>query len=346
VSDDLLGQLLGPYEVVDIVGFEGPIEIYRGYHHETGKHVLIRLVGRGMEANTVWSARFRREGRAIATLRHANIAAAYDFGEALDGHYMISEEPDGEALADVLVDARAGERTLQTDDITFMTRQIAAALDYAHSQGVTHRDLTPGRIIITRSGQAIVTDFGLAMLLSREAGEHDSGAYIHASPYTAPEVIEDYLSATHASDIYSLGMILYQILTNELPQQASSDFDNTLRALTGGASDPRIVNPEIPVTVAEVVMKALSASPKDRFKNAMQMAAQLEWAFANPVPPEPKPKRQRVPQASVEAPAPITDGPLPVPRRPTSERLVVKRSMSWQEERREKARLRAEHGRI
>ncbi|MBN1430113.1 MAG: SUMF1/EgtB/PvdO family nonheme iron enzyme [Anaerolineae bacterium] len=346
MSDDLLGQLFGPYEIVDTIGFEGPAEIYRGYHHEAGKHVLIRLVGRGMEANTVWSTRFRREGRAIAALKHANIAPAYDFGEAMGGHYMVSEAPEGTTLADILEQAKAGEYTLAPDDITFMIRQVAAALDYAHGQGVTHRDLAPHHITITRSGQAIVTDFGLAMLLSRDASEHTGGAYFGSSDYMAPEVLEDFLSATHASDVYSLGVIIYQIITGELPYQAGSDVDDVLRALTGSAPDPRLLNPDIPVTVAEVVIKSLSASPKDRFKNTMQMAAQLEWAYANPIPPEEKPKPRKAPKPGAQSTKPITDGPLPSPRRPTAERLVVKRSLSWQEERKEKARLRAEHSRI
>ncbi|MBN1310018.1 MAG: SUMF1/EgtB/PvdO family nonheme iron enzyme [Anaerolineae bacterium] len=346
MSDDLLGQLLGPYEIVDAIGFEGPAEVYRGYHHETGKHVLIRVVGRGMEANTVWNARFRREGRAIAALKHANIAPAYDFGEAMDGHYMVSETPEGMTLSKIMEQVEAGERTLEPDDITFMIRQVAAALDYAHRQGVTHRDLTPSHIIITRSGQAIVTDFGLATLLSRDAADHTGGAYFGAADYMAPEVLEDFLSATHASDIYSLGVILYQIITGELPYEVGSDVDDVLRILTGTAPDPRLLNPDIPVTVAEVVIKALSVSPKDRFKNTMQMAAQLEWAYANPVPQVDKPRRRKAPKPGVESTQPITGGPLSSPRRPTAERLVVKRSLSWQEERKEKARLRAEHNRI
>lgn len=346
MSDDLLGHMLGPYEVVDTIGFEGPAEVYRGYQLEAGKYVLIRLVGRGLEPNAVWSARFRREGRAVAALRHANIAPAYDFGEALDGYYMIGEITEGTTLANILEQVKAGERTLAPDDITFMIRQVAAALDYAHAQGVTHRDLTPDHITITRSGQAIVTDFGLTMLLSRDAAEHTGGAYFGTAGYMAPEVLEDFLTATHASDIYSLGVIVYQILTGELPFQIGSEVDDALRALTGSAPNPRLLNEDIPVTVADVVLKALSSSPKDRFKNAMQMAAQLEWAYANPVPPEtmPRPRRASKP---VSGPTDlVTDGPLPSPRRPTAERLVVKRSMSRQEERREKARLRTEHDRI
>ncbi len=341
MSTDLIGQMLGPYQIIEFVGMEGAAEVFKGYHPDQNIPVLIRLVGRNLPADAVWSTRFRREAKIIAGLRHANLAPILDFGEALDSHYMVSELIEGTTLADVLAEVKAGERTLLPEDITFMVRQIAAGLDEAHGKGIVHRDVNPQRILITRSGQAILTDLGLALLLSREAEENGSDAAFGSPEYTAPEVIVDFRAASPSSDIYSVGAILYEIVTGELPFGQWSDAAAVVRTLTASAPDPRLISKNVPPAVANTIMTALAVTPRDRFKNAMQLAERLEWAYQNPTAELEKPRKNVKPADPSVRGSKVPE--IPVANRPTAERVVVKRGPSLMDERREKSRLRAEH---
>ena len=343
MSTDLSGQMLGPYQIIEFVGMEGSAEVYKGYHSEQNIPALVRLVGRGLPADPVWSARFRREAKIIAALKHANIAPILDFGEALDGHYMVSELIEGATLADVLVEVRAGLRSLAPDDITFIVRQIAAGLDEAHGKGAVHRDVNPRRILITRSGQAILTDFGLAMLLSRGADEAAGGAALGAPEYMAPEVIADFRQSAPASDIYSVGAILFEIVCGEPPVGGLANGD-AVWTLPQDGPDPRLLSKNVPPTVAHTIMTALAATPKDRFKNALQLAEQLEWAYHNPLADPDKRRKQPKRDELTMQTQPTQE--LAVAGRSPADQVVVKRGPSLMDERREKARLRAEHRKL
>ncbi len=261
MADDLIGHRLGPYKILEFLGGDALTEVFKGYHTERNYHVVIKIVGRQLEPDPVFSARFRREAKAIANLHHPNIVPVYDFGQAEGGHYVVMAYVEGVPLADLLAEVRDGSRALEPDDITFIVRQIASALDHAHSQGVVHRAVTPDTILLTRSGQAILTDFGLAPLASRGAGSGSYAALLGAPEYMAPELHADPRAASPASDIYSLGVILYEMLTGERPFELDSDIDLALRDLAETAPDPRLLRPDIPLPVAQVVLRALATSP-------------------------------------------------------------------------------------
>ncbi len=338
MADDLIGRKLGPYEIVEFIGSGGMAEVYKGYHPELDRYVAVKIVGRHLESDTVFNTRFRREARAIAQLRHPNIVQVYDFGAAEGGHYMVMEYVEGITLADVIAEANAGGRALEPEDITFTCRQVAAALDHAHKHGVIHRDVKPSNILITRSGQAILTDFGLALLRSRRAEDVSDGTAFGTPEYMAPEQISDSRAASPASDIYSLGVVLYEMATGQVPFQAESAVDTALRHLNETAPDPRILRPDIPESVAQVMLTALSKSPKDRFRTAIQMASALERAYALPSEGAPPAERREAPKKR-EVP-----GTLSLPRRVAEERtLLVKRNHNKPAERREFRRLRSEN---
>ncbi|HEC21898.1 MAG TPA: hypothetical protein ENI95_03155 [Chloroflexi bacterium] len=338
MDSDLIGRKLGPYEIVEFISSGGMAEVYKGYHPDLDRYVAIKIVGRHLQSDPVFNARFRREAKAIAQLRHPNIVQVYDFGAAEGGHYMVMEYVEGITLADLLDQVRAGERTLEMDDVIFIIRQIAAALDHAHKKGVIHRDVKPGNILITRSGQAILTDFGLALLRSRNAEDDSSGSAFGTPEYMAPEQISDSRAAGPASDIYSLGVVLYEMVTGEVPFRADSVVDTALRHLNENAPDPRLLNPDLPEGVAQVILKALAKSPRDRYRRAVQMALELEQAYATPeevsatqeLPSSGPPTQQSVPTRVMERPA----------AEPT---VVVRRRPSKRQAWREKRRLRAEH---
>ncbi len=341
MAEDLIGLKLGPYRIVEYLGGDALTEVYQGHHAEDGHPVVIKIVGRQLDADPVFSTRFRREAKAIASLQHPNIVRVYDFGQAEGGHYVVMDFVEGVSLADLMVEVRAGERYLEPDDIVFIIRQIASALDHAHRQGVVHRAVSPATIILTRSGQAILADFGLSLLASRGDGEETPAGTFGAPEYMAPELLADPRAASPTSDIYSLGVILYELLTGERPFELDSDIDLALRDLAETAPDPRLLDPDIPRAVAEVALKALATSPRERFPGAMKFATALERAYqhgASPVPVS-TPGRHADRQGR-------DDGELPAATRPTAERVVVHRGLSSQEARRERRRLREENRRL
>jgi len=280
LDNDLIGRKLGPYEIVELIGAGGTAEVYRAYQSDMDREVAIKIVGRGRQSDEVFNRRFRREAKAIARLRHPNIVQMFDFGLAQGGHYMVMEYVEGGyTLANLLREAKRGERYLNPDDITFLIRQIGAALDHAHENGVIHRDVKPGNVLLTRTGQAILTDFGLALLESQHAEDQSTGVAFGTAEYMAPEQIADSRSAGPESDLYSLGVILYEMLTSELPFDVGSPVDIALQRLSESVPDPRMLDESIPKSVAAVTMKALAKAPRDRFHSGMLMAAALERAY-------------------------------------------------------------------
>ncbi len=337
MESDLIGRKLGPVEITEFLGMAGITAMYQGFDSRQQRLVVIYLAGRGLPADAVFNARFRREAREIADLHHPNIADLIDFGQAEGGYYMVSQYVDGVTLASLLDQVRAGQRTLEPEDIAFIIRQIAGALDHSHRRGIAHLDLQPQHIILARSGQAIVTGFGLALLntLAPLAPENEPPG--PATTYMAPEQISDPRAAGPSSDLYSLGAILYQMVTGEPPFDANSDIDTVLRSLNETAPDPRFLNPDVPASVAAVILKALARSPADRFGGAMQLATMLERAYARPDMGDAILTARR-PRSSL--PAAAADSAPAVPQAP-----VVRRGPATREERREKRRLRAEHNR-
>ncbi len=310
MTSDLIGRRLGPYEITALVAAGERHEVFRGRHTQSQHEVVIHIVGRREANEAAPEAAFRREAQAIVALQHPGIVPAYDFGRVDGGYYLIAEEAQGTPLADLIAEVRAGERSLPPDDMTFIIRQVAAALNYAHRQGVVHRAVSPHTILITRSGQALLADFGLPLLYCQGGSQR---APFGRAEYTAPELLADAGTASPASDIYSLGVVLYELLTGQLPYVPGSDLDAVMRTLTGSAPDPRLLNPDIPPPVAQVVLKALAQSPAERFPSALHLAEALERAY-KPQAAVPRTARRR----ATTSPTPSRAAPDKQPRRHTS----------------------------
>ncbi|MEW5958732.1 MAG: protein kinase, partial [Chloroflexota bacterium] len=342
-ADPLIGMTLGAYKVIEAVGQGGMARIYKGLHTELNRYAAIKVVNWGLQEDPTFTDRFRREARAIASLRHPNIVQIHDFGKYASGYYMAMEFIDGSDLAVQLRQHRAAHTLLPGEQVVRIMTDVAAALDYAHRQGVVHRDVKPSNIMINRQGQAILTDFGLVMLSSQQS-QVTLGSTFGTPHYVAPEQAISSAGAVPASDIYSLGVVLYEIVTGQIPFDDDSPLSVALKHVSEHPTAPTIINPDLPRTVEKVVLKAMAKQPLDRFESAGELAATLAAAWSGsmdreaeqrppaPVlPPVGVPSASEVPKITLPNVAAIAPLPAAVMAGPQPEKGAVpdRKKSSW-----------------
>lgn len=279
-SDSLVGQQIGQYKILSRIGQGGMAEVYKGIHLILNRHVAIKVLGRHLETDPKVTARFQREAQAVATLRHPNIVQIYDFGRHEGGYYMVMEYVEGTDLRVELEQRRREGAPFSPQQIVHVAEQLASALDYAHIEGVIHRDVKPGNVLLNTRGDAILSDFGLAMLRDR-LSQVTMGHAFGTPEYIAPEQAMDSRAATPQSDIYSLGGILYEMITGELPFEADSAISLALKHINEEPPSLRGFVPDLPVAVENVVLKALAKEPQQRYHSGEALVAALRQAWSD-----------------------------------------------------------------
>jgi serine/threonine protein kinase len=292
--DNIVGCNVGPYQVLEQVGQGGMAAVYKGYHPELERHVAIKVLDRALTRTPELARRFRREARTIAALRHPNIVQVYDFGPLDDTHYLAMEYVEGSDLQAEIDRRQAAGHSFAPDEILDLLAPIAEALDYAHQEGVIHRDVKPGNILLTRDGQPILTDFGLAALRRTRATLITTvGRDVLGTPeYAAPEQALDAQAAGPQSDVYSLGCILYELSTGHLPFEAESPLSIALMHISEEPTPPRQHVPDLLPEVEAVILQSLAKAPEDRFSTAGILVEALRQAWtlgaaAENAPPPP-----------------------------------------------------------
>jgi serine/threonine-protein kinase len=279
-ADPFIGAKLGSYEIIEAIGEGGMARIYKGFHPELNRYTAIKVVNWGLQEDPEFTERFRREAQAIAILRHPNIVQIFDFGKHSSGYFMVMEFIDGSDLQVQLRQYRQKKELLPKDKTIRIIRDIAGALDYAHGRGVIHRDVKPSNIMITREGQPILTDFGLVMLPAHKS--HATIGNTFGTPhYMAPEQAISSAAAVAASDIYSLGIILYEMATGQLPFDDESPLSVALKHISDPPPPPTTLNANLPPDVETVILQALSKDPGDRFATAGDLASTLEMSWSS-----------------------------------------------------------------
>lgn len=278
MSDTLIGRKLGDYVIQEILGRGGMAHVYRGYDPNLQRFAAVkvidsRLLSKGHEEE--YRARFRREARAIAKLAHPNIVGVYQFGEFGPLYYMAMEFIDGRDLGQILKSNATTSERISARQIVRIVHDIAGALDYAHVGNVIHRDVKPSNIMVTNDERAVLTDFGLALDVPEGTGGNTFGS----AHYIAPEQAISSRNAVPQSDLYSLGVVLYQMVTGRVPFDDSSAMSVALKHLSDDPPPPRSVDPSISPAVEKVILKALEKEPSKRFKNGEVMARALEEAM-------------------------------------------------------------------
>ncbi len=262
--------LNGRYRLDDLIGEGGMAVVYRGYDLILGRVVAVKLLRAQFVSDENFLLRFTREAQSAAKLSHPHIANVYDVGHDGDTHYIVMENVNGPNLKDLI--RRQGPFTV--DGAAFILRQMAEALDTAHRHGLVHRDIKPQNILVDEAGQVKVVDFGIAKGLS-DANLTEAGTGMGTVHYVSPEQARGE-RATPASDIYSTGVVLYEMLTKELPFDADTPVGVAMQHVSAPPPSPIEFNPSIPPEVDAIVLRALAKNPEDRFPTAMALAVALE----------------------------------------------------------------------
>ena len=261
-------------------------EVYKAYHPGLDRYVAIKVLHSFLAEEKDFLTRFQREARIVATFRHPNIVQVYDFDYDADNnaYYMVMEFIDGPSLKSRLKEVAREGQMLPLEEAVRIVVAVANALDYAHQHGMVHRDIKPANIMFTQDGQVILSDFGIARMVDT-ATLTASGAMVGTPAYMAPE---QGLGQTgdERSDIYSLGVVLYQLITGSLPFDADTPLGIVLKHINAPPAPPTDLNSILPPGVEAVVMRALAKDPNNRYQTAREFAADLEKAMAGkPIEP-------------------------------------------------------------
>ena len=272
----LQGQTLGKYRILDPLGRGGMARVYRAYHPRLDRYVAIKVLRSDLVEDGAFLARFQREARAVAALRHPHIVQVYDFDVDDEIYYMVMELLEGDTLKARLNDYRAHGEPMPWGEIVRIALDVLDGLAYAHGEGMVHRDIKPGNILLTKRGQAVLTDFGIAQIVGGTRYTM-TGALMGTLNYMAPEQgLEGRCDAR--CDIYSLGIVLYEMLTQSVPFDADTPLAILMKHLNDPLPLPRQIVPALPQPLERVVLKALSKQPDERHASAGEMAQVLRVA--------------------------------------------------------------------
>ncbi len=270
VSDTLIGTLFdGRYQVVRKIGAGGMANVYLAEDQELGRRVAIKILNDRHAGDDQFIERFRREAKNAAALSHPNIVSIYDRGEAEGTYYIAMEFLDGRSLKELIVQRGPAPITVAVE----YARQILSALGFAHRHGIVHRDIKPHNVLVDAEGRVKVTDFGIARAGASQMTE--AGSIVGTAQYLSPEQARG-TSVDQRSDVYSLGIVLYELLTGTLPFNGDTPVEIAMKHLSTVPEAPSARRPEIPRDLDLIVTRALAKDPDDRYQSAEEMDADLE----------------------------------------------------------------------
>jgi serine/threonine protein kinase/basic membrane lipoprotein Med (substrate-binding protein (PBP1-ABC) superfamily) len=286
--DPLIGRTIGQYKILERVGRGGMATIYRAEQPSVNRVVALKVLPRQFTHDPDFTTRFEREARVIAALEHMNIVPVHDYGQEDDIPYIVMRYMPAGSLAE-----RIREGPPPLDETVRIVAQVADALDYAHEQGVIHRDLKSSNILLDARGNAYLTDFGIAKVAEMTA--HLTGSAVVGTPaYMAPEQAEGGAEITPAADIYALGIVIYEMLVGRVPFYDETPVRQLVMHLTEPVPSLRQADPNIPEAIDLAVQRALSKDPTERYPTASAFAEALARAAHLPAdvmpvvaPPEP-----------------------------------------------------------
>lgn len=263
-TSEELAKSFPQLEILELLGEGGMGMVYKARQPQLDRFVALKILAPVLSQDSTFSERFSREARALAKLNHPNIVAIYDFGKAGNFYFFVMEYVDGMNLRQLV----QAQKRIQPEEALALIPKICEALQYAHEEGVVHRDIKPGNILISKKGRVKIADFGLAKIAGRESkdsrltGAQDVMGTLH---YMAPEQLENPLSVDHRADIYSVGVVFYEMLTGELPIGRFSSPSQKI---------------QVDVRLDEIVLRALEKEPERRYQHASEVKTDVEAVAA------------------------------------------------------------------
>ncbi|MGB2954220.1 MAG: protein kinase, partial [Gaiellaceae bacterium] len=269
VRDSLVGSVFDDrYRIVRKLGAGGMADVYLAEDQELGRRVAIKILNDRHAADDQFVERFRREAKNAAGLSHPNIVSIYDRGEAEGTYYIAMEYLDGRTLKELIV----GRGPAPVKTAIEYARQILGAIGFAHRNGIVHRDIKPHNVVVAAEGRLKVTDFGIARSGTSQMTE--VGSIIGTAQYLSPEQARG-APVDQRSDLYSVGIVLYEMLTGEVPFTGDTPLEIAMKHLSKVPKPPSELRPEIPHDLDLVVIRALAKDPDERYQNAEEMDADL-----------------------------------------------------------------------
>ncbi len=256
------GVLGNRYEILEHVGGGGMADVYKAHDLTLDRIVAVKILHAQLASDANFLYRFQQEAQAAARLSHPNIVSIYDVGEDKGVHYIIMEYVAGETLKDMI----EREGNLQVEDALRIAREIASALSHAHMNNLVHCDIKPHNILVMPDGRVKVADFGIARAITSSTMTYN-GNVVGSVHYFSPEQAKG-TQITPKSDVYSLGVVLYEMLTGRLPFTGETTVSVALKHLQEEPSAPREIKPEIPPIVEAIVIKAMAKDPVERFTSS------------------------------------------------------------------------------
>ena len=286
VSDERRKRVLaGRYEIESLLGQGGMARVFRGTDRVLGRTVAIKVLSPQFAGDEQFVARFRREAQAAAALNHPNIVSVYDTGDQGDVHFIVMEYVEGRTLRDVI----RNEGPLLPERGTEIAEAVARAVSSAHQAGLVHRDIKPGNIMLTRDGEVKVMDFGIARTSTGDTLTQ-TAAVLGTASYLSPEQAQG-LPVDARSDIYSLGCVLFEMLTARAPFAGDSPVAIAYKHVKEDPVPPSRINPDVPGSLDAVILKCMAKNPVNRYQTAQELRQDLERAaqglpiLATPVMP-------------------------------------------------------------
>jgi serine/threonine protein kinase len=281
VNDPLIGIQLANFRVERVLGRGGMATVYYGWDVTLERPVAIKVIDARYRDNPDYTRRFLNEAQAVAAFRHENILQVH-YADEEDGlYYFVMEYVLGPDLDQLLETYTLAGELMHPQDVLRIGRAMAAALDYAHARGVIHRDVKPANVMVAEDGRIALTDFGLAMNIDLGT----SGDVFGSPHYISPEQVRSSAEAVPESDLYALGVMLYEMLTGSVPFDDENPVTLASLHVNETAAPPSRANPDLGKTVDEVFARALAKSPEERYRSGQELVGALEAALGESVDP-------------------------------------------------------------
>lgn len=269
-QDRMAGKIVGNCRLLRRLGRGGMGDVYLALHLEFHKSVAVKILAPDVTRNDELLARFRREAEAAARVDHPNIVEVYDIGCDQGFHYIVMGYVDGKSLQDVIEE----QKVMAPREAARIAAEIARGLHAVHTDGIIHRDIKPANVLLTRKGEIKIVDFGLAFDAEDKSGLTITGSIMGTPWYLSPEQAEGRRADTR-SDLYSLGIVLYILSTGERPFTGETHMSVLYKQIHEKPRDPRLVNPDVPVEIVEIILRAMEKKPERRYQTADEFSSDL-----------------------------------------------------------------------